>query len=92
LNPTGQPGDEVCPYSDCDEGGDHSAICACIDLKKYGMGEGTEWVCMHATCSCGEEQQEDNGIVVEELNDMSGAAAYAFFLPISIMALVVMFH
>jgi hypothetical protein len=54
IHPTGRPGDEVCPYSDCDEGGDHSAICACVDLGKYGMGVGMEWVCMHATCSCGE--------------------------------------
>jgi hypothetical protein len=52
INPTGRPGDEFCPYSDCDEGGDHSAICACIDLGQYGMGDGMEWVCMHATCSC----------------------------------------
>merc|ERR1712238_389749 len=52
IHPTGRPGDEVCPYSDCDDGGQHSAICACIDLEKYGMGTGTEWVCMHATCDC----------------------------------------
>ena len=59
IHPTGRPGDEVCPYSDCDEGGDHSAICACVDLAKYGMGEGQEWVCMHATCSCGGEEEDD---------------------------------
>lgn len=63
IHPTGRPGDEVCPYSDCDEeGGNHSAICACVDLSKYGMGEGSEWVCMHSTCSCG----EDDGIEQDE--------------------------
>jgi len=60
IHPTGRPGDEVCPYSNCDEGGDHSAICACIDLGKYGMGDGMEWVCMHATCSCGAAAEQDN--------------------------------
>merc|ERR1712238_57271 len=60
IHPTGRPGDEVCPYSDCDEGGEHSAICACIDLEKYGMGTGTEWVCMHATCDC-EDSVTDTG-------------------------------
>jgi hypothetical protein len=55
INPTGRPGDEVCPYSECDEGGDTSAICACIDLAKYGFGEGEEWFCLHSTCSCGDE-------------------------------------
>jgi hypothetical protein len=62
VHPTGQPGDEVCPYSDCDEGGDHSAICACLDLSKYGMGEGEEWVCMHATCNC-EDKSATNDIM-----------------------------
>eukprot|EP00588_Corethron_pennatum_P009352 CAMPEP_0194276280 /NCGR_PEP_ID=MMETSP0169-20130528/8908_1 /TAXON_ID=218684 /ORGANISM="Corethron pennatum, Strain L29A3" /LENGTH=243 /DNA_ID=CAMNT_0039019963 /DNA_START=64 /DNA_END=795 /DNA_ORIENTATION=+ len=59
VHPTGHPGDEVCPYSDCDEGGDHSAICACVDREQYGMGKGMEWVCMHATCSCGYVKEED---------------------------------
>ena len=58
IHPTGRPGDEVCPYSDCDDGGDHSAICACIDMEQYGMGEGTEWICMHATCSCGDDDDD----------------------------------
>mmetsp|Transcript_4651 Transcript_4651/g.5317 ORF Transcript_4651/g.5317 Transcript_4651/m.5317 type:complete len:310 (-) Transcript_4651:200-1129(-) len=58
IHPTGRPGDEVCPYSDCDTGGKHSAICACIDLEKYGMGTGTEWVCMHATCQCEDSATE----------------------------------
>ncbi len=60
IHPTGRPGDEVCPYSDCDEGGNHSAICACVDLGKYGIGVGMEWVCMHATCSCGETHNNDS--------------------------------
>mmetsp|Transcript_49718 Transcript_49718/g.55412 ORF Transcript_49718/g.55412 Transcript_49718/m.55412 type:complete len:310 (+) Transcript_49718:81-1010(+) len=61
LHPTGRPGDEVCPYSDCDDGGEHSAICACIDLEKYGMGTGTEWVCMHATCQCEDSVTDTDG-------------------------------
>jgi hypothetical protein len=66
INPTGRPGDEVCPYSSCDEGGDHSAICACIDLSKYGLGDGMEWVCMHATCGCGDEASENTEGALEE--------------------------
>merc|ERR1712238_576906 len=69
IHPTGRPGDEVCPYSDCDDGGKHSAICACIDLEKYGMGEGTEWVCMHATCEC-----EDSATDTDTGDDTEGAA------------------
>ena len=45
----------MCPYSECDEGGDTSAVCACIDLAKYGLGEGEEWFCLHSTCDCGDE-------------------------------------
>ena len=52
VNPTGRPGDAVCPYSDCDEGGSGSAICGCVDLAAYNMGEGMQWFCMHSTCSC----------------------------------------
>merc|ERR1712238_431684 len=70
IHPTGRPGDEVCPYSDCDDGGKHSAICACIDLEKYGMGTGTEWVCMHATCEC-----EDSATDTDTGDDTEGAAA-----------------
>merc|ERR1719491_1447931 len=69
LHPTGRPGDEVCPYSDCDDGGAHSAICACLDLEKYGMGTGTEWVCMHATCQC-----EDDSATETVTSDTEGAA------------------
>jgi len=49
----------VCPYSECDDGGDTSAICACIDLAKYGLGEGEEWYCLHSTCSCAPVGEED---------------------------------
>jgi hypothetical protein len=66
INPTGRPGDEFCPYSSCDEGGDHSAICACVDLEQYGLGEGMEWICMHATCSCGGENNETLGTEAPE--------------------------
>lgn len=99
IHPTGQPGDEVCPYSDCDEGGDHSAICACIDLGKYGIGVGMEWVCMHATCSCGEQddQQEEEEEVLdlneedEESKESSASASVAASAMVSffMMAMVV---
>lgn len=59
VNPTGQEGDEVCPYSDCDTGGDTSAICACVDLAKYDLGDGQQWICMHSTCSCEAKVSED---------------------------------
>jgi hypothetical protein len=60
IHPTGRPGDEVCPYSDCDQpGGDtYSAICGCVDLAKYGMGQGEQWFCLQSTCSCAEKEQD----------------------------------
>ena len=83
IHPTGRPGDEVCPYSDCDEGGDHSAICACVDLSKYGMGDGMEWVCMHATCSCGEQ---------DELSAGAFALSTVVSVSVSMLAAVVLFN
>ena len=73
IHPTGRPGDEVCPYSDCDDGGDHSAICACIDMEQYGMGEGMEWVCMHATCSCGDDDDDVQPTTGEVVSNDSAA-------------------
>lgn len=57
IHPTGRPGDEVCSYSTCDDGGDFSAICGCVDLSRYPGKEdmGTQWFCLKSTCSCGEE-------------------------------------
>jgi hypothetical protein len=52
MHPSGQADDPVCPYSTCDEGGSDSSICACIDMEEYGLGEGTQWVCLHSTCDC----------------------------------------
>ena len=57
LHPTGVQADPVCSYSTCDQGGDTSSICACIDKEAYGLGEGTQWVCLHSTCSCGEQTE-----------------------------------
>lgn len=54
LHPGGHPGDEACGYSDCDEGGDFSAVCACVDLSRYGVEGGPQWHCLHSTCGCGE--------------------------------------
>jgi hypothetical protein len=97
IHPTGRPGDEVCPYSDCDEGGDHSAICACVDLGKYGMGVGMEWVCMHATCSCGEQDDQDGDsneplIMNEEDSKESsaGALVVSTVVSVSMLAAVVL--
>lgn len=88
INPTGRPGDEFCPYSSCDEGGDHSAICACIDLEQYGMGEGMEWICMHATCSCGESESEEN-VAPETTEDTSSSAhVTAVMSSVSVFVLV----
>jgi len=100
THPTGQPGDEVCPYSDCDEGGDHSAICACIDLVKYGMGVGMEWVCMHATCSCDEQDGQDGDLseslgLNEDVDSKESSARVSFvslMVSLSMLATAVLFN
>lgn len=51
IHPTGLAGDPSCPYHDCDEGGDMSAVCGCVDMAAYQMGEGMAWYCLHSTCS-----------------------------------------
>jgi hypothetical protein len=55
TNPTGQAGNPSCGYSNCERGGDFSAVCGCLDLT---FGEGKEpsdfqWRCLYSTCSCG---------------------------------------
>lgn len=101
IHPTGRPGDEVCAYSDCDEGGDHSAICACVDLGKYGIGVGMEWVCMHATCGCGEEETEavdsSESLRTSEEEKQEESSAGALLAPLlllasSLLATVAIFH
>lgn len=52
IHPTGYPGDEVCAYSECEDGGEYSAICACVDLSERVENGGTQWFCLHATCQC----------------------------------------
>lgn len=54
LHPTGFPGDEVCSYSDCEDGGDLSAVCACVDMSAYGLEGPPQWHCLHSTCNCGD--------------------------------------
>lgn len=55
VNPTGRSEDPVCSYSECDSpDGKESAICACINLSDYGLGEGMQWSCLPATCGCGD--------------------------------------
>lgn len=55
TNPTGQAGSPPCAYSDCDTGGDFSAVCGCVDLS-FGQGSDEpgdlQWFCLHATCKC----------------------------------------
>jgi hypothetical protein len=95
-HPGGQQGDEVCPYSDCDAGGDTSAICACIDLAKYNLGEGQQWVCMHSTCSCkaenvtGDETETTTGDETE--NTTSSAYSMASVTAIILAAASVMLY
>ena len=69
IHPTGFPGDEVCSYSTCDEGGDFTAVCACVDLSRMGI-EGSQWHCLHSTCSCGVEDKE--------AGDGAGASSAAY--------------
>jgi hypothetical protein len=53
LNPTGYPGDEACGYSECESGGDYSAICGCVDGSRPDVGfSTTQWICLHSTCNC----------------------------------------
>ena len=99
IHPTGHPEDEVCPYSDCDEGGDHSAICACIDLDQYGMGVGMEWVCMHSTCSCGEEDGQNGDsnepVGMNEENPMessAGALVVSTIVSVSMLATMLLLN
>jgi hypothetical protein len=60
VHPSGRYGDEVCGYSTCEEGGDYSAVCACVDLERVrGIeGAGQQWFCLHSKCGCGEEVVE----------------------------------
>lgn len=52
VHPTGLKGDPSCPYSNCASGGNSSAVCGCVDLQMYQMGEGMKWYCLHSTCDC----------------------------------------
>mmetsp|Transcript_499 Transcript_499/g.823 ORF Transcript_499/g.823 Transcript_499/m.823 type:complete len:207 (+) Transcript_499:50-670(+) len=57
-SPTGQNGDPPCAYSDCETGGDFSAVCGCVDLT-FGQGDNDagdlQWFCLHSNCYCGSE-------------------------------------
>lgn len=53
VHPTGYPDDEVCGYSECENGGEYSAICACVSLDDRGVENGgNQWFCLHSTCDC----------------------------------------
>jgi hypothetical protein len=60
VHPSGRYGDEVCGYSTCEDGGDYSAVCACVDLERVrGIeGAGQQWFCLHSKCGCGEDNVE----------------------------------
>jgi hypothetical protein len=81
VNPTGRSDDPVCSYSDCDEiDGKDSAICACIDLSDYGMGEGMQWSCLPATCGCGDSPAPDSAATFPiTVTAVIGAAALTIF-------------
>jgi hypothetical protein len=58
IHPTGGPGDPNCAYSDCESGGNFSAICGCFDLGSQG---GMIWICLRSTCDCGDDASESQG-------------------------------
>jgi hypothetical protein len=90
IHPTGYPGDEVCAYSECESGGEYSAVCACVDLAQRGVENGgTQWFCLHATCQC--EAAEDDAAVESEPKDsgvLSTSAAALLVAPLAVAAAV----
>jgi hypothetical protein len=69
TDPTGYPGDEPCGYSECESGGDYSAICGCVDGSQRPdvAFNTTQWICLHSTCNC-----PSNG---ENTTNMTGNSA-----------------
>jgi hypothetical protein len=47
IHPTGYPGDESCGYSECESGGNFTALCGCVDFSQhqYNIADGVQWVC-----------------------------------------------
>lgn len=89
IHPTGHPGNEVCGYSTCDEGGNTSAICGCVDLEARGIGEGQQWFCLHATCDCMADVEEEQP-PMEDTTSSAPVASTAFALAASAMFLAMM--
>jgi hypothetical protein len=85
VNPTGYPGDEACGYSECEKGGDYSAICGCVDFSQRDDVElkGVQWICLHSTCNCPED-----GTVTGNKNSTTNnsTSAAASTLPLSFLA------
>ena len=54
LHPKGYPGDEGCGYSECENGGDYSALCGCVDFSEHDFNttEGMQWICLYSACNC----------------------------------------
>ena len=94
IHPTGYPGDEVCAYSECESGGEYSALCACVDLAVRGVENGgTQWFCLHATCQCEADEEEDGDATVESEPKDSGVrstlAAAGWVAPLAVAAALV---
>jgi hypothetical protein len=49
------------------------------------MGEGMEWVCMHATCSCGDDEAGHE-------EDLSSAASTSAFISAILLVVIVAFN
>jgi hypothetical protein len=66
VNPTGFPGDPSCGYSECESGGDFSAICGCVDT-----GSSMLWICLQSTCGCGDDAatETDGGMTTGDTTD-----------------------
>jgi hypothetical protein len=87
-HPGGRPGDEVCAYSDCDNGGTSSAICACIAPKDYAQGNTTaSWVCLHSTCNCTKKEAASSATTASLSNIIGMTILSASALAVSIASL-----
>jgi hypothetical protein len=91
--PTGFPGDEACGYSECESGGDYTAICACVDFAKRGVNfTGMQWICLHSTCNCPSDGQNttktDNSTKADNSSSGAASATPLLFLVGASLALV----
>ena len=83
LHPSGYPGDELCGYSECESGGDSSAICACVDFTGLvdANRTGMQWICLHSKCNCpADVPVEDVGPISDSDKSNDSIFATALFL------------